>query len=84
MCEICIEDPPESHGEFFVDLSVVRYIMPAMLLHYIQVHGYRPPDVFVDSLEKHWSEHGQEILDSNSEARCTLNESERFGRLEIH
>jgi hypothetical protein len=28
----------------------VLYVLPEMLVHYVDVHGYRPPDEFVDAV----------------------------------
>ena len=76
-CEMCIEHPTETHGEFFIDLAHFRFVMPQMLIHYIEAHGYRPPDEFLVPLEKHWREEGQAILRRNPHGRCVLSQEER-------
>lgn len=43
-CEIC--GNARGHGQFFVEDRSARYIMPNLVLHYIEAHGYRlPPEV---------------------------------------
>lgn len=77
-CELCAKNPEETHGEFFIDLGGVRYVMPVMILHYIEAHGYCPPEQFITALEQHWLENGESIMESNPEADCVLPEEERF------
>lgn len=76
-CEICTENPAETHGEFFIDLAHFRYVMPQMLVHYIEAHGYRPPDEFLMPLERHWREQGKAMLRMNPHGRCVLTLQER-------
>jgi hypothetical protein len=33
-----------------VDAAGVRYAAPSLIHHYVSVHGYRPPQVFVDAV----------------------------------
>ena len=42
-CEIC--NGEHDKGEFFVEDHSVRYVMPNMVLHYIEAHQYGLPDV---------------------------------------
>ena len=41
---------PMSHGHHLVRMNDVVYMFPALLPHYIVVHGYRPPDVFREAV----------------------------------
>lgn len=42
-CEIC--NTYDDHDEFFVPDGSTMYILPNMVSHYIQSHGYRLPEV---------------------------------------
>jgi hypothetical protein len=45
------DDYPVGDGEIRVPgTEGVRYAAPDMLVHYVRVHGYRPPHVFVDAV----------------------------------
>jgi hypothetical protein len=52
-CEVC--DQVESHGQFTIDWAGVRYVLPLMVLHYIEAHAYLPPSEFLTALEACWS-----------------------------
>ena len=41
---------PRSHGHHLVRSGDVVYMCPALLPHYVVVHGYRPPDVFQEAV----------------------------------
>jgi hypothetical protein len=44
-------DFPVGHGEIRVDgTGGARYAAPDMIAHYVHVHGYRPPDPFVEAV----------------------------------
>jgi hypothetical protein len=47
-CEIC--NNHEDRGEFFITDGSTRYILPNMVTHYIQEHGYKLPDVVEKAL----------------------------------
>lgn len=51
LCELCIAEGRPPHGEqlelYVRDPVRGGYEAPAMLLHYIDAHGYRPPKAFV-------------------------------------
>ena len=47
-CEICGTE--EGRGEFWVEWAGVRYVLPALVLHYCEAHEYLPPDDFLDAL----------------------------------
>jgi hypothetical protein len=40
----------QGHGHYLLQLGEVVYMAPALLLHYILDHGYRPPDEFVQAV----------------------------------
>jgi hypothetical protein len=42
----------QGHGHYLVQLDHIVYMAPALLLHYILEHGYRPPDEFLDAVSK--------------------------------
>ena len=58
-CGLC-----ESHsggGEWWFDWGGRRYVVPAMMKHYIDSHGYKPPIEFQDALRDFWrSERGRQ------------------------
>jgi hypothetical protein len=81
-CEMCGEGGPETHGEFFIDLEGVRYILPDMVLHYITDHGYTPPDAFLSAVRAHWREEGRELLAQSADGESTLSEAEKQARLQ--
>jgi hypothetical protein len=64
-CEICRDNGPETHGEFFIDLEQIRYILPDMVLHYVTAHKYKPPNTFLAALRRHWLEVGKDQLAQN-------------------
>jgi hypothetical protein len=47
-CELCHKfDHKENFG---VPAGEVLYVAPAMILHYVEEHGYLPPEQFVDAV----------------------------------
>lgn len=54
-CEICGSDA--FHGEFWIELfdyninHRVRFVLPLGIFHYIDAHGYCPPQEFLDAIE---------------------------------
>jgi hypothetical protein len=53
-CEICRAH--EDRGEFVIEVCGAVYVLPRMVLHYIDEHGYRPPDRFLEDLRAWWDE----------------------------
>jgi hypothetical protein len=62
-CTFCEEDMPEvewkgktidlmGNGHYLVRYENSVYMAPALLLHYILNHHYRPPQVFIDAVMK--------------------------------
>ena len=60
-CTLCGETFPEvkwrrrriglkGHGHYLVQLGSIVYMAPALLLHYILGHEYRPPDEFLEAV----------------------------------
>ncbi len=47
-CRIC--GRYQDRGEFNVQANRRKYFLPRMILHYIEVHGYRPPEIFLSDL----------------------------------
>lgn len=54
LCEIC--NSHENRGEFLIEIKKQYYVLPQMVLHYIDDHGYRPPKKFVDELVEDWAQ----------------------------
>ena len=48
VCEIC--DMEKGQGEFWVEWAGVRYVLPALVLHYCEAHEYLPPADFLNAL----------------------------------
>lgn len=46
-CELCQGKTLGTGSNVWIPTSRVVYIAPAMITHYIEVHGYQPPDEFV-------------------------------------
>ena len=74
LCEICKKEI--GREEFFVDLEGVRYILPQMVVHYIEDHGYAPPNEFQERLERFWIAEGRRLTQANPSAACVLAPSE--------
>jgi hypothetical protein len=72
-CEICKQ--AIGRQEFFIDLDGVRYILPQMVVHYIEDHGYAPPNEFLEGLERFWTAEGRS-LQANPSAVCVLEANE--------
>jgi len=47
-CRIC--NRYEDRGEFIVQANDRTYVLPCMVLHYIDAHSYLPPEVFLSDL----------------------------------
>jgi hypothetical protein len=50
VCEICQFDGPGFSDNVFVPYQGRIYVAPVAIVHYIAVHWYRPPQVFVDAV----------------------------------
>jgi hypothetical protein len=74
LCEICKK--VIGRGEFFIDLGGVRYILPQMVVHYIEDHGYAPPNEFLERLERFWMAEGRRLTEANPSAECVLGPDE--------
>jgi len=66
-CEICrsIHD----HGEVWIEVGATRYVLPRMILHYVDAHSYLPPPQFVSDLKALWL---SSTADSCRDGRCAL------------
>ncbi|WP_212996677.1 hypothetical protein [Winogradskya consettensis] len=53
-CEFCTGYAPfDGNGEYrYYAAGGVVYAAPGMILHYMEAHGYRPPQVFLDDLAR--------------------------------
>jgi hypothetical protein len=41
---------PVGHGEIRLGGEQKRFAAPHMIIHYVEDHGYRPPDEFIDAV----------------------------------
>ncbi len=48
-CELCGDY--SSGGNFGVPSQEHLFVCPQMVCHYVEIHGYRPPEVFLRALE---------------------------------
>ena len=48
-CEIC--DRMYGHGEISIVHAGVRYVAPALVIHYVEAHHYLPPEPFLEALQ---------------------------------
>jgi hypothetical protein len=67
-CGLCLEH--YDRGEFLVFIPPeTYYVLPRMVLHYIEEHGYCPPKKFLDDLRELWfSESGQSCRSGKCDA----------------
>ena len=49
-CELCEEKPFACGSNLWIPTEAVLYITPGMISHYIEAHGYRPPEEFVKAV----------------------------------
>ena len=52
VCEICGLE--RGRGEFWIEWEGLRYVLPALVLHYCEVHEYLPPEEFLAALASRW------------------------------
>lgn len=52
-CDLC--GGFAGRGEFLIETPSGRYLLPQLVRHYIADHGYRPPEVFLRDLSRHWA-----------------------------
>ncbi len=77
-CEFCPPDSAfEGNGEYrYYGRSGDVYVAPMMILHYMEEHGYRPPEEFLDGLKDigrlEWDWRAERML------ALVLDESEDF------
>ena len=53
VCGLC--GVARGHGEFWVEWQGVRYVLPALVIHYCEAHDYQPPAEFLNALAQRWS-----------------------------
>jgi len=50
-CDLCLHEPEKCGSEnLFVPGEQRVYVAPELILHCLNVHGYRPPDVVCDAV----------------------------------
>ncbi|AZZ90011.1 hypothetical protein EUZ85_04525 [Hahella sp. KA22] len=52
-CDMC-DARERFHGEFWVEVGDIRYVLPLAVFHYINAHDYQLPAQFVEDLLLHW------------------------------
>ena len=52
-CEICEE--LDDRGEFLIQMDDDYYVLPNMVLHYIEKHDYRPDLKFMNRVMRDWA-----------------------------
>jgi len=52
-CELC--GLVSGHGEFWIEWNAIRYVLPSLMVHYCEAHGYLPPDDFLAALTARWA-----------------------------
>ena len=52
-CEIC--EAFDDRGEFLIQMDDDFYVLPNMVLHYIEKHDYRPPLTFMNRVMGDWA-----------------------------
>ena len=50
-CDLCQYDPPCGQTNLFVPDGSVLFVCPALIVHYIAAHHYRPPDAFLAAVD---------------------------------
>lgn len=54
------------HGEIWIEIDNVRYVLPQAIFHYIEEHNYSPPQRFLGMLLAHWASSDSEACRSGS------------------
>ena len=49
-CELCDEKPFACGTNLWIPTEELLYIAPGMISHYIEVHGYKPPEEFIQAV----------------------------------
>jgi hypothetical protein len=49
-CELCQADPAINASNVLVPTHDLLYVAPAMLVHYVRLHRYKPPAEFVEAV----------------------------------
>jgi hypothetical protein len=45
-CDLCMYEGPSGKRNLFVPAGEVAFVCPELITHYMNAHGYRPPDEF--------------------------------------
>jgi hypothetical protein len=53
VCELCGRE--SGRGEFWIEWNGLRYVLPALALHYCEAHDYLPPEEFLIALASRWA-----------------------------
>jgi hypothetical protein len=50
-CDLCTYEPGASgSGNVFVPTDTLIYVCPALIVHYMNAHGYQPPAIFCSAV----------------------------------
>jgi hypothetical protein len=48
LCELC--ERAESGANLWIPAADVVFVAPALVIHYVEAHGYTPPDAFIQAV----------------------------------
>jgi hypothetical protein len=49
-CEMCLYDPARGHINLFIPHGDVVFVTPELVAHYMNAHGYAPPDSVCEAI----------------------------------
>ncbi len=76
-CEFC--EAFEDRGEFLIQMDDDYYVLPNMVLHYIEKHDYRPPLTLMNQVMRDWASPSR---DRCREDACGISIKERSKRMQ--
>jgi hypothetical protein len=49
-CELCQFNPPAFRNNIFIPYNGAIYVAPEAIVHYVAVHWYKPPAIFIEAV----------------------------------
>ena len=49
-CTLCLEHPPYGVRNLLIPTPACLYVAPELIVHYVERHGYCPPDEFIKAV----------------------------------
>lgn len=49
-CDLCLYEGPTGQRNLFVPAGGFAFVAPELIAHYMNAHGYRPPDEFCEAI----------------------------------